>query len=174
MRKRKASHTWRSIYRVWEQFLKGVGRKINNGKNTSFWWEYWHPLDRPLIDFVYPTLSINSQDKVCNHLFPCGRWNVEYWRTIFPEWVTHILSKIPPPNCPREDCFMWQNGKEDFMLVHCRVGSDGMLLITQAVGTLTTILGRESSVQPAGYSGQHDANVFGGRTSSPREMLHRC
>lgn len=42
--KAQASATWRSITKVWEKFQRGIGFKVDNGWDISFWWDRWLPL----------------------------------------------------------------------------------------------------------------------------------
>ncbi|KAI9097468.1 hypothetical protein K1719_025239 [Acacia pycnantha] len=91
---------------AWQNIIKskrvgglGVGKKINNGKNTYFWWDMWTPLIYdPLIDYVQQNLEkVQPGDKVADFVLSNGRWNVTKWREFFPEWIVNILVMLPPP-----------------------------------------------------------------------------
>lgn len=46
--KSNASIVWRGIASVCDLFYKGVGRGLISGNTSSFWWDLWSPLDKPL------------------------------------------------------------------------------------------------------------------------------
>lgn len=46
-KKRNSSATWQSIVAVWDKFQQGVGMTVKDGRQTSFWWDVWTPLNEP-------------------------------------------------------------------------------------------------------------------------------
>lgn len=107
------SPTWKAIAAVWEGFIKGVGKKLNDGKGTNFWWDLWSPLDRPLIEFVVSNQhEINQEASVASMTLPTRGWNVLAWRRFLPQWVIQKLIHIQPPRNSSCDEFCWRNGSD--------------------------------------------------------------
>ncbi|KAK4257184.1 hypothetical protein QN277_006806 [Acacia crassicarpa] len=107
-KKRSSSPAWKAITQVWEKFLSGVGKKVNNGGGTKFWHDLWLPMDRPLMAFVADPSVIIEEDTVRDQLLGNGQWDIDKWRGILPFSIINTISKIPPPSSNLPDCFIWR------------------------------------------------------------------
>lgn len=108
-----SSFAWTAIVKVWDVFLNGVGRKINDGMSTNFWWDLWAPMDRPLIKLSSRNLQgINHEELVKSMVLPSGGWNEAKWRQFLPPDVIHRLLHLRPPRLGVPDEFCWRNGSD--------------------------------------------------------------
>ena len=107
---RVASLTWRGICEVWKDFQKGVGRKVGNGRSTSFWMDNWSEVGLPLINFIPGRESlINCQDRVHTWLTQDGEWDCRKMLGWLPNHVINgIISAPPPCEAKGADKFFWK------------------------------------------------------------------
>ena len=111
-KKRSSSSAWRAIVEVWDKFIGGVGRKVNNRADTKFWRDLWLPLERPLLTYVHNPASINEEESVKDHILMSGQWDMSRWNGILPFEVIRIISRMHPPNNNSPYCFTWRVAKD--------------------------------------------------------------
>lgn len=74
MKKGKQSEVWKSITTVWEDFKKGLGKIVRNGKSTTMWVDYWSPMEQPLSHYVERNIHlIDKEEKVNSFVLPSGQ-----------------------------------------------------------------------------------------------------
>ena len=113
VKKKYNSLTWQTITEVWEKFLQGVGKKINDGKSTRFWWDFWTPLERPLIEYAVSNVhNINPEEMVGSFVTPSGDWDVLRWKEHLPNWVIMKMVMLQPLAESRSDTFIWRNSPD--------------------------------------------------------------
>ncbi|XP_028761232.1 uncharacterized protein LOC114719845 [Neltuma alba] len=111
--KRNQSRVWKGITDVWDLFLKGLGKRVRNGRNTKAWEDLWTPLDRPLKDYVSNNQAdYDINDKVAQFINNTGSWDMQKWEALLPHWITQIIQKIQPPRSIGDDIFYWRKSTD--------------------------------------------------------------
>lgn len=117
-RRKNSSFTWRSICIVWSSFRKGLGRKIGNGQTSSFWFDNWSELNRPLIDLL-PRLEgmVNKDESVEHFVDYVGEWDrakLSYW---FPLHFVDRIMIATPQEERGEDKYFWKPASDGWFSV---------------------------------------------------------
>ncbi|XP_028778309.1 uncharacterized protein LOC114734823 [Neltuma alba] len=108
-KKKNISSTWKAISAIWETFMTAVGKKINSGNNTKFWWEPWTQIDKPLIEIANQHWEdINPDDRVADFILDSGTWNVQKLRYFLPEWAVKKVLQSGPLVTNQPDVICWR------------------------------------------------------------------
>lgn len=108
-KKRVQSSVWSSILSVWDNFSKGVGSKIGDGKNTRAWTEIWTTLDLPLIQYVDKNHDrLHIDDVVASFVTGSNAWDLGKWSSFLPTWVVDRIKQTRPPCAGQLDKHWWR------------------------------------------------------------------
>ncbi|KAH9704391.1 putative ribonuclease H protein [Citrus sinensis] len=98
---KNCSYFWRSISKLWNTTIKGIGWSIGNGEYARFWWDCWATKKQPLIDYAIAPIGEDIlQGKVVDFVNQKSQWKWEIFSPLLPN---HILLKIASIQLPRPE-----------------------------------------------------------------------